>query len=80
MLFGAPGTGKSTYAQYLSQKLSLPWISTGNLFRDLAQTDSRIKAILDAGQLVPDEEVNRIILIGCREQAVILFWTAFPER
>lgn len=61
MLFGAPGTGKSTYAKYLSHKLNLPWISTGNVFREIAQTDPRIKDIIDAGQLVPDEEVNRII-------------------
>ncbi len=61
MLFGAPGTGKSTYARYLSKKLNIPWISTGNVFREISQTDPRIKSILDSGQLLPDFEVDEII-------------------
>lgn len=61
LLFGAPGTGKSTYAKYLAEKTSSEWISTGKLFREIAERDNRIKELLEAGKLVPDEEVNRVI-------------------
>lgn len=61
LLFGAPGTGKSTYASYIAEKLNLAWVSTGNILREVGEKDSRIKAIMDSGQLIPDEEVNRIV-------------------
>lgn len=61
LLFGAPGTGKSTYARYISDRAHLKWVSTGGVFREIAKTNPRIKSILDSGQLLPDEEVNEIL-------------------
>ncbi|MFI7326408.1 adenylate kinase [Streptomyces rubiginosohelvolus] len=59
VLVGPPGAGKGTQAAYLAQNLSIPHISTGDLFRaNMSQgTDlgKQARAYIDAGQLVPDE-------------------------
>ncbi|WP_031080486.1 adenylate kinase [Streptomyces sp. NRRL WC-3549] len=59
VLVGPPGAGKGTQAAYLAKNLSIPHISTGDLFRaNISQgTDlgKRARSFMDAGQLVPDE-------------------------
>ena len=59
VFFGPPGAGKGTIAVKLAEKLKLPHISTGDLFRSAIknQTDlgKKVKEILDSGALVPDE-------------------------
>jgi len=59
VLVGPPGAGKGTQAAFLAKNLSIPHISTGDLFRaNISQgTDlgKRAKAFMDAGNLVPDE-------------------------
>jgi adenylate kinase len=65
VLVGPPGAGKGTQATTLSDKLRVPHISTGDLFRAHinAQTElgQRVKQYLDAGQLVPDEVTNEMV-------------------
>jgi adenylate kinase len=79
LLFGAPGTGKSTYAEYLSEKLGAEWVSTGNTVRQLAQRSERIKKILAAGQLIPDEEVNLVIFKKLSETKGKFVLDGFPR-
>lgn len=59
VLVGPPGAGKGTQAAFLARNLSIPHISTGDLFRaNISQgTDlgKQAKAYMDAGNLVPDE-------------------------
>ncbi|NJP47642.1 adenylate kinase [Actinacidiphila epipremni] len=59
VLVGPPGAGKGTQAKFLTENLSIPHISTGDLFRaNISQgTDlgKQAKAYMDAGDLVPDE-------------------------
>lgn len=59
VLVGPPGAGKGTQAAYLAQNLSIPHISTGDLFRaNISQgTDlgKQAKSYMDVGKLVPDE-------------------------
>ncbi len=63
ILIGGPGSGKGTQAKYLKEKYHIPQISTGDLLRAAvtAQTPlgRQAKAIMDAGQLVPND-----IIIG----------------
>ncbi|WP_030016977.1 adenylate kinase [Streptomyces monomycini] len=58
VLVGPPGAGKGTQAAYLAKNLSIPHISTGDLFRaNISQgTDlgKEAKSYMDAGNLVPD--------------------------
>ncbi len=65
VLLGAPGSGKGTQAQLLIEEHDVPQISTGDLLRAavIAQTPlgRQAKAIMDAGQLVPNEIVLGMI-------------------
>jgi adenylate kinase len=59
VLVGPPGAGKGTQAAYLAKNLSIPHISTGDLFRaNISQgtpLGKQAKQFIDAGGLVPDE-------------------------
>ncbi|OGY21904.1 MAG: hypothetical protein A2126_04565 [Candidatus Woykebacteria bacterium GWB1_45_5] len=58
LVFGAQGSGKSTHAKYIAEKLDLPYIYTGDLFRELAKEDSalgrQIKERVAKGLMVPN--------------------------
>ncbi|MEV8064671.1 adenylate kinase [Streptomyces sp. NPDC085995] len=59
VLVGPPGAGKGTQAVRLAEKLSIPHISTGDLFRANISGQTELgklaKSYMDAGELVPDE-------------------------
>jgi adenylate kinase len=59
VLLGPPGAGKGTQAQIVSEKLVLPHISSGDIFREnlRAQTElgKMAKGYMDRGELVPDD-------------------------
>jgi adenylate kinase len=65
VLMGAPGAGKGTQARLLQERLGLPQISTGDMFRALLKTETPLAAelrpILSAGALVPDDLTVRIV-------------------
>jgi len=59
VLVGPPGAGKGTQAQFISSSLSIPKISTGDIFRYNVSSGTDLgrqaKAFMDRGDLVPDE-------------------------
>jgi len=59
VLFGKPGAGKGTQAEFLKQKYNLVHISTGDVFRFNLKNDTPLgkqaKEYMDRGDLVPDE-------------------------
>lgn len=65
ILLGAPGAGKGTQAEILSEHLNIPTISTGNIIREALKSGTEMgqkaKEYVDAGLLVPDEVVIGII-------------------
>ncbi|MFD4405908.1 adenylate kinase [Nocardia sp. NPDC058499] len=65
VLLGPPGAGKGTQAVLLSEKLGVPHISTGDLFRAniSEQTPLGLEAqrYMDAGELVPSDVTNRMV-------------------
>lgn len=65
VLLGPPGAGKGTQAAILSEKLSIPHISTGDLFRaNMAQQTElgkEAQKYMDAGQLVPTDVTARMV-------------------
>ena len=65
VLLGAPGAGKGTQAEIISEKYNIPTISTGNIIRAALKNGTEMglkaKSYIDAGNLVPDDVVIGII-------------------
>jgi adenylate kinase len=65
VLMGAPGAGKGTQARLLQERLHLPQISTGDIFRSLKTAHTplaqEVREIMERGQLVPDELTIRLV-------------------
>jgi adenylate kinase len=69
ILLGAPGAGKGTQAQFLTQKYNIPQISTGDMLRAAIKEGTELgklaKKAMDAGELVTDE-----IIIGLVQERI----------
>src|SRR5919199_1917727 len=65
VLMGAPGAGKGTQARLLQERLGLPQISTGDIFRAMKEARTplaeEVRAIMSSGKLVPDDLTIRVV-------------------
>lgn len=65
VLIGIQGAGKSTQGNLLSEKLNIPYLSTGHIFREMAKEKTPagryIKETMNAGILIPDEKTIEIV-------------------
>ncbi|MFN2493034.1 MAG: adenylate kinase [Pyrinomonadaceae bacterium] len=65
VLMGAPGAGKGTQARLLQERLKLPQVSTGDMFRALKEARTpladEVRSLMEAGQLVPDDVTIRVV-------------------
>jgi len=65
LLIGPPGAGKGTQATLLAETFGIPAISTGDIFRanvtNQTELGLQVKAIMDAGEFVPDDLTNAIV-------------------
>ena len=65
ILMGAPGAGKGTQSEKISEKWKIPAISTGDILRAAIKSGTQLgntaKSYMDEGKLVPDEIVIGII-------------------
>ena len=65
ILLGPPGAGKGTQASRLGAALSLPHVSTGDLFRENLKNDTALgkkaRSFMESGRLVPDELVLEML-------------------
>ncbi|MDH3998168.1 MAG: adenylate kinase [Desulfuromonadales bacterium] len=72
ILLGPPGAGKGTQAKMLTEKFSIPQISTGDILRAAVKDGTamgiKAKEYMDAGGLVPDEVVVGIVRDRLQEQ------------
>lgn len=80
ILLGAPGSGKGTQAEMLSQTYGMPHISTGDILREEvmkgASLGEKVKVYMNKGELVPDELVieilkNRLQEPDCKEGFIL---------
>lgn len=72
VILGAPGAGKGTQASLICEKLNIPHISTGDIFRHNIKEMTPIgivaKGYIDKGQLVPDEVTCEIVKLRLAEK------------
>jgi adenylate kinase len=65
VLFGKPGAGKGTQAEFLKEKYNLTHLSTGDIFRYNIKNDTELgqlaKSFMDQGDLVPDEVTIKML-------------------
>jgi adenylate kinase len=65
LIVGPPGAGKGTQSARLSERYSIPAIATGDIFRqnikDGTPLGVQVKAIVDAGDYVPDSLTNELV-------------------
>jgi adenylate kinase len=65
VIFGAPGSGKGTYASRLQARLGVTVIAMGDIFREMMKEDSelgrKVKGYVEKGLLVPDHIVNEVL-------------------
>lgn len=65
VLIGVQGSGKSTQGNKLAEKLNVPYLSTGHIFRELSREHTPlgryIKETMNAGYLIPDEKTLEIV-------------------
>ncbi len=65
ILLGAPGAGKGTQAQFITERYSIPQISTGDMLRAAVAAGTPLgqnaKRIMDRGDLVPDEIIIALV-------------------
>jgi len=71
IFIGVQGSGKGTQAQKLAQKLNIPFISMGDLFRSQIEQQTeigkKVKQIIDAGNLVEDNETFELLKQGLKD-------------
>jgi adenylate kinase len=65
VLIGAPGAGKGTQARLIEERLGIPQISTGDMFREMRKADTplakEVQATMAAGKLISDEMTYQIV-------------------
>ena len=65
LIVGPPGSGKGTQATFIADAFGVPAISTGDIFRfhitHQTELGVRVKAIVDAGDYVPDDLTNELV-------------------
>lgn len=65
ILIGIQGAGKSTQGNLVSKKFKIPYLSTGHIFRVMAQEKTQlgryIKEVMNAGYLIPDKKTLEIV-------------------
>ena len=66
VLFGKPGAGKGTQAEFLKEKYNLIHLSTGDIFRFNIKNETELgklaKTYMDKGDLVPDEVTTKMLI------------------
>lgn len=61
VLIGLPGSGKTTVGHKLSEKHNIPFVSSGNIAREMAEDDPTTALTLKAGQMAPEDSMRAAV-------------------
>jgi len=85
ILLGAPGAGKGTQAQYITEQYNIPQISTGDMLRAAVKAGTELglqaKAVMDAGDLVSDDIIIGLVKERIKEDDCVngFLFDGFPR-
>jgi len=85
ILLGAPGAGKGTQAQFMTEKYGIPQISTGDMLRAAVKAGSplgiKVKEVMASGGLVSDETIIELIQERIKEDDCVkgFLFDGFPR-
>lgn len=85
VLFGKPGAGKGTQAEFLKTKYNLTHLSTGDIFRHNIKNETELgklaKTFMDEGNLVPDEVTTKMLIdaIESTENTAGFLFDGYPR-
>lgn len=85
ILLGAPGAGKGTQAQFMTEKYGIPQISTGDMLRAAVKAGSslgiKVKEVMASGGLVSDETIIELIQERIKEEDCVngFLFDGFPR-
>ena len=85
VLFGKPGAGKGTQAEFLKEKYKLVHLSTGDIFRFNIKNQTELgalaKSYMDKGDLVPDEVTTKMLkdAVNSNEGAQGFLFDGYPR-
>lgn len=83
-MIGPPGSGKGTQAAVLAAKLKIPHLSTGDVLRAMAQSQTaeglELHRIMTEGKLVPSEMVNKFVLISLQSKITGCILDGYPRN
>ena len=71
MILGGPGSGKSTYSEYISEHFDIPHIYPGDMLRK--STDPEVKALLAKGEFAPLDVVVKLIKQRLQRHQMVIY-------
>jgi len=85
ILLGAPGVGKGTQAQFITEKYGIPQISTGDMLREAVKSGSdlgnKVKQVMQSGALVTDDIIIDLVKERIKQQDCLngFLFDGFPR-
>lgn len=82
LFLGPQGSGKGTQAHLVREKFNMEYFDAGAFLREQAKTNSEIKEIIEHGELLSDEVVNKLIINHLSEHSLFsnVIFDGYPRR
>lgn len=82
VLLGSPASGKGTQAELIAKEFELYHLQTGEIARKMAKKDPRIREIVNAGKLIPEQEMTMYVIDYLKDNVFLIkdiLFEGFPR-